>query len=123
MAKEQKTRILCKKTGVYHTVTFHADGTASSPCGDDLMLQAQRVSGLLSLGKPVMENSCVGLVALVLYGIPMVFQQPPPSRGYIEWGAWDRLYTRFESVKVVAAAVRREQRAYRKRLSAAARAA
>jgi len=113
MSQPSTARILCKAHNKRHCVTFHADGTAFSACGD-ITSAAKRIAGTISLGKPLMEDNCSGLAALVLHGIPTVFQQPPLGE-YVQWGAWKSLYTRFESNKLVEATVKREQRAMRKR--------
>lgn len=108
------TRILCKKEGKYHTVTFHADGTiTSSGCGD-VTSDAKRITAAISLGKAIMEDSCAGLTALAAHGISSLFRQPDLGE-YIQWGAWRGLYQRFEENKLVVAAVKRERRAARKR--------
>jgi hypothetical protein len=118
MKKTLKTRILCKTENQYHTLVFSFDpdgaATAVSSGCDDITAAAKRVAGAISLGKTLMEDNCTGLAALLVHGIPVVFRQPPMGE-YIQWGAWKPLYTRFESNKLVAAAVKREQAALRKR--------
>lgn len=118
MKKLVQTRVLCKTDGRYHKVAFSfaPDGSAtaeSSECGD-VTDAAKRLAATISLGKTLMEDNCTGLAALLIHGIPAVFQQPPLGE-YIQWGAWKPLYTRFEENKLVVAAVKREQRAMRKR--------
>jgi len=107
--KPVTTRILCKKEGKFHTVTFHVDGTAaSSGCGD-VTDAAKRIAAAITLGKAVMDNSCAGLAALAVHGIPAIFRQPPTGE-YIRWGGWYELYRRFEENQQVVAAVSRERR-------------
>lgn len=112
-----RTRILCRAQlpgGKYHHLTFHNDGTVtSSGCGGvngDITPEVRRLATLASLGKKVNANSCVGLAALVLYGIPALFASPGEDGEDITLGAWRDLYQRFESNKVVQATIKRERR-------------
>lgn len=102
-----KSRILCNHQ--WHTVEFRDDGTITSTgrnggCGD--VTEASRGLGAaILLGKRNVAGGCVALAALVNHGVPSFLQRPPGKEGYINLGQWDPLYTRFESNKVVQAAM------------------
>ena len=100
-----KSRILCNHA--YHTVEFHDDGTVTSTgaknkkgCGD-ITAQSRRLGAAIRLGKRCSLGGCIALAALVNHGIHVFLNRDPGKDGYLDLGAWDKLYTRFESNKIV----------------------
>jgi hypothetical protein len=108
-----------------HLLTFHDDGTVTSSGCEDVTAEAKRISTLIRLGSTYSVHNCAALAALVLYGIPSIFNHPGTKNGdELPFAGWRSLYQRFESLKIVEETVKRERRASRKRRrEAAARAA
>lgn len=123
--KTKKTRILCRQSHTFHTVTFHADGSVTSSGCENVERRAAVLNASARLGGtfPADVPDCVGLVGLVRHGIPHLLNTLPNGDGYIDQGAWRDLYTRFCNIKLVEATMaetrRKRDGAHKETLAAA----
>jgi len=117
--QKRKTTILCAESHERHTVEFHEDGTATSSGCDEVEVRALRYSAMARLSKrQVTSSGCAGLVALVKYGIPHFLNHAPTKAdGSLDLGAWRNTYTRYETNKLVTAAMDETRRKRDKRFA------
>jgi len=119
--RPRQTTVTCAESHESHTITFHDDGSVTSTGCEDIETQALRYAAMARLSKrQVTTSGCAALVALVQHGIPTFLNQPGPTP---DLGAWKNVYVRYETNKLVAAAMDETRRKRDKEFAEAFKAA
>lgn len=92
-----KTVILCMASEPRHVIDVADNGDIDCTCGSEAVASAARLAALIRLGRPHDAGpGCVSFIALYEHGLQSMIDHK-------SFGAWRRLYMRYETNKLVIA--------------------